>query len=60
MIWEILDDWMIELDVMISFNGKAVGMHDTMLVTLGLGMIVLFAVHGEDPWWSSEVSAATA
>ena len=30
MIWEILDDWMIELDVMISFNGKVVGMHDTM------------------------------
>ena len=30
MIWEILDDWMIELDIMISFNGKVVGMHDTM------------------------------
>ena len=30
MIWEILDDWMIDLDVMISFNGKVVGMHDTM------------------------------
>ena len=30
MIWEILDDWMIELDVMISFNGKVVGMHDTV------------------------------
>ena len=30
MIWEILDDWMIELDMMISFNGKVVGMHDTM------------------------------
>ena len=30
MIWEILDDWMIGLDMMISFNGKMVGMHDTM------------------------------
>ena len=29
-ILEILDDWMIELDMMISFNGKVVGMHDTM------------------------------
>ena len=23
MIWEILDDWMIELDMMISFNGRS-------------------------------------
>ena len=30
MIWEILDDWMFELDMMISFGGKVVGMHDTM------------------------------
>ena len=30
MIGEILDDWMIGLDVMISFNGKVVGMHDTV------------------------------
>ena len=30
MMWEILDDWMFELDVMISFNWKVVGMHDTM------------------------------
>ena len=30
MIWEILDDWMIGLDVVISFNGKVVGMHDTV------------------------------
>ena len=30
MVWEILDDWMTGLDVMISFNGKVVGMHDTV------------------------------
>ena len=30
MIGEILDDWMIWLDVVISFNGKIVGMHDTV------------------------------
>ena len=30
MIWEIFDDWMFGLDVMISFNGKVVGMHDTV------------------------------
>ena len=30
MIGEILDDWLIGLDVMISFNGKVVGMHDTV------------------------------
>ena len=30
MVWELLDDWMIELDMMISFNGGVVGMHDTM------------------------------
>ena len=30
MIWEILDDWMIGLDMMISFNGKMVGMHETV------------------------------
>ena len=30
MIWEILDDWMVGLDVMISFNGKVIGMHDTV------------------------------
>ena len=36
MIWEILDDWMIELDMMISLNGKMVGMHDTMS-DIGIG-----------------------
>ena len=36
MIWEILDEWMIELDMMISFNGKMVGMHDTMR-EIGIG-----------------------
>ena len=30
MIWEILDDWMVGLDVMISFNGKVIGMDDTV------------------------------
>ena len=30
MIGEILDDWMIGLDVMISSNGKVIGMHDTV------------------------------
>ena len=30
MVWEILDDWMVGLDVMISFNGKVVRMHDTV------------------------------
>ena len=30
MIGEILDDWMIGLDVMISFNGKVIRMHDTV------------------------------
>ena len=30
MIWEIFDDWMFWLDVMISFNGKVVGMHETV------------------------------
>ena len=30
MVWEILDDWMTGFDVMISFNGKVVGMHDTV------------------------------
>ena len=30
MVWEILDDWMIELYMVSSFNGKVVGMHDTM------------------------------
>ena len=29
MIGEILDDWMIGLDVMISFNGRVIEMHDT-------------------------------
>ena len=29
-IGEILDDWMIGLDVMISFNGKVIGMHETV------------------------------
>ena len=29
-IWEILDGWMVGLDVMISFNGKVIGMHDTV------------------------------
>ena len=30
MIREILDDWLIGLDVMISFNGKVIGMNDTV------------------------------
>ena len=30
MIGEILDDWMVGLDVMVSFNGKVIGMHDTV------------------------------
>ena len=30
MIGEILDDWLIGLDVMISFNGKVIGMNDTV------------------------------
>ena len=30
MVWEILDDWMTGFDVMISFNGKVVGMYDTV------------------------------
>ena len=30
MVWRILDAWMIELDMTISFNGRVVGMHDTM------------------------------
>ena len=36
MIWEILDVRMNELDVVISLNGKMVGMHDTMWDT-GIG-----------------------
>ena len=36
MIWEILDGWMIELDMTISFNGRVVGMHDTLSDT-GIG-----------------------
>ena len=36
MVRKILDDWMIELDMMISFNGKVVGMHDTMW-DIGIG-----------------------
>ena len=36
MIWEILDDWMVGLDVMISFNGKVIGMYDTV-GDLGIG-----------------------
>ena len=30
MIGEILNDWMVGLDVMVSFNGKVIGMHDTV------------------------------
>ena len=30
MIWEILDDRMFGLNMVISFNGKLVGVHDTM------------------------------
>ena len=36
MVWINLDDWMIELDMMISFSGKVVGMHDTMR-DIGIG-----------------------
>ena len=30
MIWEIFGDWMLGVDVMISFNGKVVGIHDAV------------------------------
>ena len=36
MIGEILADWMVGLDVMISFNGKVIGMYDTV-GDLGIG-----------------------
>ena len=36
MIGEILDDWMVGLDVMVSFNGKVIGMYDTV-GDLGIG-----------------------
>ena len=36
MIWKILGERMHEMDVMISFNGKMVGMHETMK-DIGIG-----------------------
>ena len=36
MVWELLDDWMIRLVMMISFNGGVVGMHDT-ISDIGIG-----------------------
>ena len=59
MIWEILDERMNELNVVITLNGKMVGMHDTMR-DIEIGHDCTLRCVGKAPWWCSAVQAATA
>ena len=59
MIWEILDGQMNEMDVVISFNGKVVRMHDTMR-DIGVDHDCTLRCTEEASGWCSEVQAATA
>ena len=59
MIWEILDDWMVGLDMMISFNGRLVGMHDTMN-DIGIGHDCTLRFSGKIRGGVQRFRAATA